>query len=192
MYEIKKITFNKIILNALITILFLFSSVACFEPKYFSIKGIRISDILLGILLWLFNYYFVFFNFKKNSGLKKFFFLIETFFLLIISSSLFLSFLITNPFIKKMLALSNIISYILMIHCFISLNLFGWKNDKIGIWRLNGYLVTFGLSCFLLGKNIDFSHIILRILSIFFGILFLFYLSIVIKQISNRNKIIVK
>ncbi|MDO8064017.1 hypothetical protein [Candidatus Phytoplasma bonamiae] len=188
MYEIKKITFNKIILNIFITILFLLSSLACFEPKYFSIKGIRISDILLGILLLLFNYYFVFLNFKKNSGLKKFFFLIETFFLLTVSFSLFMSFLITNSFVQKMLTLSNIISYILIIHSFISLHLFGWQNDKINIWSLNGYLVTFGTSCFLLGKNIDFSYIILRIFSIFFGFLFLFYLFIVIKQISNYNK----
>ncbi|MDO8059061.1 hypothetical protein OC683_00295 ['Crotalaria aegyptiaca' phytoplasma] len=192
MYEIKKITFQKIILNILITILFLLSAVTCFEPQYFSIKGIRIIDILLGILLLLFNYYFVFVNFKKNSGLKKFFFLIETCLLSLISGSLFLSFLITNVFVKKLLNLSNIISYILMIHCFISLHLFGWKNNKMNIWSLNGYLVTFGTSCFLLGKNIDFSYIILRIFSVLFGFLSLLYLFIVINQISNYNKMTVK
>ncbi|MDV3166057.1 MAG: hypothetical protein Q8807_00010 ['Waltheria sp.' little leaf phytoplasma] len=192
MYEIKKITFQKIILNILITILFLLSAVTCFGPQYLFIKGIRIIDILLGILLLLFNYYFVFLNFKKNSGLKKFFFLIETCLLSLISGSLFMSFLITNVFVKKLLTLSNIISYILMIHCFISLNLFGWKNNKINIWSLNGYLVTFGISCFLLGKNIDFSYIILRIFAVLFGFLFLFYLFVVIKQIFNYNKITLK
>ncbi|MDO8168170.1 hypothetical protein, partial [Candidatus Phytoplasma melaleucae] len=128
---------KKILGDFFASILFLLGSLSCLWPDFFQFREIKISNILLGCLLLLITYYFVFPDFKKNSGFAKCLFFIESILFLFISCGLFLFLFITNEFLKKILNLSNIICYICCIHSLIEMYVFAITNTKKSILKFN-------------------------------------------------------
>ncbi|MDV3198360.1 MAG: hypothetical protein Q8888_01715 [Vigna little leaf phytoplasma] len=179
---------SKIFFNFFKSIACLFIALAFYFNEKFKIGNFQLYNIFSGLIIFLISYFLVFDNFKKNSGTIKYFFALENIILIFIGLGVIFQPLIKNDSLRNFFHLNYIIYYILIVHNFIELFvMYSNKQKKTSNLKFIFYLILLILISFLLGKKFKAIQIVLKCISVFFMLAFLFYLLIVCRLCYSKK-----
>ncbi|AGL90706.1 hypothetical protein [Candidatus Phytoplasma australiense] len=178
-----------------ISILCLLVSFFCFFETSFSVAQIEIklADIFLGVILFLFTYLLVFKEYKTINTKSRYVFFFET---LLFISIILMSFIFPGMgLIKKeqlpsvfawFLEWNHCLFYLVVVHTFIKLHVEYFKKEKNLSFSL--YLIAFGFGNYIMNSPINPRNFILKTISVLSLLQCLYFLFTSIKKMKNNNQ----